>query len=187
MPPIVRRFWSQPRRILTDLLAVDDSAHAVAFGAAVGMFLGLTPTVGIQMLLVALVAVFARGWLYFNRTAALLMVYVTNPLTLVPIYWFNYRVGASIVGGSATRDDLAAAVTYDGLADWWASIQTLVVSIGWPLLVGSLVVATIGSAITYPAVRWMVRRLRGTDERIEIHVAKPADDAASDSRRQDVA
>ena len=71
MPPIVRRFWTQPRRIARELLALDDSPHAIAAGAAVGIWLGLTPTVGIQMVLVALLALICRGWLYFNRTAAL--------------------------------------------------------------------------------------------------------------------
>ena len=184
MPQVLRRFWSQPRQILRDLLAVDDSAHAIAAGATVGIFIGLTPTVGIQMILVAILAVFARGWLYFNRTAALLMVYVTNPLTLVPIYWFNYTVGADLIGGDAEKSELSQALHYDSLASWWESVQTLAVTIGAPLLVGSLVVATVASVLMYPAVRFLVRRFRDAAPATDEAAASPPEKPAS---RQDVA
>lgn len=163
MPPIVRRFWTQPRRIASELLALDDSPHAIAAGAAVGIWLGLTPTVGIQMVLVALLAMVCRGWLYFNRTAALLMVYITNPLTVVPIYWFNYRIGASLIGGSSSRDELADALSYDSFSEWWDSVSTLAMQIGPPLLVGSLVVATLGAVLMYPITWIVVKKLRDAD------------------------
>ena len=178
MPPIVRRFWTQPRRIASELLALDDSPHAIAAGAAVGIWLGLTPTVGIQMVLVALLAWMCRGWLYFNRTAALLMVYITNPLTIVPIYWFNYQVGATLIGGSATKDELARSLKYDDLPSWWDSVEHLISAIGWPLLVGSLIVATIGAAFTYPLMRWSVRKLR-SDAPGDQTIAVSIDDSAA--------
>ena len=181
MPPLVRRFWTQPRRIVRELLAVDDSPHAVAAGATVGMFIGLTPTVGLQMVLVALLSLAAKGKLYFNRAAALLLVYITNPLTLVPIYWFNYQVGARLVGGQASRDQLAAALRYDDFGTWWRTVQTLSVSIGRPLLVGSLLVATIASALTYPLVRRAVKSLHEASEEATEEASDGATDGATDS------
>ena len=173
MPPLLRRFWTQPRRIWTELLALDDTAHAIAAGAAVGIWLGLTPTVGVQMILVALLAFFCRGWLYFNRTAALLMVYVTNPLTVVPIYWFNYRVGMALVGGTGSREQLSAALQYDSLSQWWESVRTLAVSVGPPLLLGSLIVATASAAVMYPLTFALVRRLRAADAVLPLRTDEP--------------
>ena len=181
MPPVLRRFWTQPRRIFRELLALDDTAHAIAAVAALGIWIGLTPTVGAQMVIVALIALCARGWLYFNRTAALLMVYITNPFTIVPIYWFNYRVGLAMLGqtrGQADQSELAATLQYDSLAGWWDSVQTLAVTVGWPLLAGSLVVATIGAAATYPLVAWAIRKLRA-----ETDLVPDADPAAEQDRR----
>lgn len=86
-------WFSDPRQWLRAMLMLDDSSHRIALGAAIGMFIAMTPTVGIQMLLVLLLAVATRRWFRFNKVAALLMVYVSNPLTVVPIYWFSYKVG----------------------------------------------------------------------------------------------
>ena len=157
--------WLHPRLILRELLALDDSPHAIALGAAIGMWLGLTPTVGVQMVLVIALAACTGRLLYFNRTAALLAVYVTNPLTIVPIYWFNYRVGQAILGGAeGDRGELEDALHYEGLSQWWATVVRLAREFGWPLLVGSLVVAGVVAAVTYPAVRALVRSFRGREE-----------------------
>ena len=47
-------WWSDPRKLLRHILLLDDSAHSIALGTAVGMTIGLTPTVGVQMILVML-------------------------------------------------------------------------------------------------------------------------------------
>ena len=153
--------WLHPKNIWGDLLALDDRPHAIALGAAVGIWLGLTPTVGVQMVIVIALAFLTSRVLYFNRTAALLGVYITNPLTIVPIYWFNYCVGAALLGDAPTdRSQMESALEYEGLDGWWDTVGDLVDRFGWPLLVGSLTVATVAAALTYPLVSWAVRGLR---------------------------
>lgn len=171
--------WLHPKHILRDLLALDDRPHAIALGTTIGMFLGLTPTVGVQMILVMVLAFCTSRVLYFNRTAAILAVYVTNPLTLIPIYWFNYCVGTAVLQApSHSRGDLAAVLRYEGVSEWLATVQTLLHQFGWPLLVGSLIVATIVSAVTYPTVLWAVRRVR-------VAAALDADGEATPQARDD--
>ena len=168
--------WLHPKAIWHDLLALDDRPHAIAAGAAVGMWLGLTPTVGAQMVLVVALAWATCRLVYFNRTAALLAVYVTNPLTIVPVYWFNYRVGTAILGGeSAGRDEMAAALDYEGLSGWWDTVTDLAQRYGVPLLVGSLIVATVATALTYPLVLWTVRRLRAEEGQATAEADKTSD------------
>ena len=62
----------------------------VAGGVAMGIIIAMTPTVGIQMILVVIIHTIIR----VNRLAGIIMVYISNPLTLIPIYWLDYVVGS---------------------------------------------------------------------------------------------
>lgn len=150
------KWWSSPSTLLRHILMLDDTPHSIALGTTVGMFIGMTPTVGIQMILVMLFGLLVKRLFSFNRVAALITVYLSNPLTMVPIYYFNYWVGTFFVGGSVTRDEFAAILHYDGFAEWRETIVALFVDVGWPLIVGSLVVASVCAAITYPAMHWLL-------------------------------
>ena len=149
-----------PRSVLRKILMLDDTAHSIAFGAAIGMFIGMTPTVGIQMILVLCLSVVTRSRLRFNKVAALLMVYVSNPFTVLPIYWFNYSIGVYFTGSTVTFEDFAAALEYGNFNQWLDTIFVLFVQVGSPLILGSLAVATIMSLLTYPSILRLVRKVR---------------------------
>jgi len=83
--PIPHRFWAALKR----LLQLDDDPHSVARGIAIGLVIAFTPTVGIQMFLVVVIHTLCRA----NRLAGIAMVWISNPVTLVPIYWADYQVG----------------------------------------------------------------------------------------------
>lgn len=148
--------WRTPHTLLRQILALDDTDHSKALGVAIGMFIGMTPTVGIQMILVMVTAVLTSRFFQFNRVAALLTVYISNPLTMLPIYWMDYKVGTWFVPGNATRAQFAQILEYDGLKQWWQTILGLFVTIGTPLIVGALIVATVSSVVTYPIIRWLL-------------------------------
>ena len=61
----------------------------VAKGLAVGVFAGCFPFFGIQSLLGILLATLCRG----SKVAALAATWISNPLTYVPLYVFNYKIG----------------------------------------------------------------------------------------------
>lgn len=153
-------WYSDPRNWFRAMLMLDDSPHRIALGGAIGMFFALTPTMGIQMFLVLLLAVLTRRWFTFNKVAALLMVYVSNPLTALPIYWFNYKLGTIYFPGTTSRKEFEALLQYDGLAEWWASFMHLFRDVGVPLVVGSLVMATGCALATYPILLRVIRNLR---------------------------
>src|SRR5690606_26705234 len=90
------------KRFLRLVLKPNVSAHAVALGTAIGVFLAFTPTVGLQMVLAAVIATAVRG----SRAAAVLPVWISNPLTFVPIYGCTYWVGRRFVGGPTTAEFL---------------------------------------------------------------------------------
>jgi uncharacterized protein len=160
-----------PQTWLRALLQLDDTDHSIALGTAVGMTIGLTPTVGIQMIIVMIVSLLTRKLFRFNIMAALIAVYISNPLTMIPLYWMLYLVGTHFVAGDVTHQQFAAIFTYKGFAEWWVTIQELVFVIGKPLLIGTAIVATIGGLATYPLMRTFLRWFKGP-ERTRIHSAE---------------
>lgn len=153
--------WTlNPRVLLRSILMLDDSAHSIALGTAIGMFIALTPTVGIQMLMVVCVAFLTRPLFRFNQVASLITVYISNPLTIVPIYWFDYKVGTLFVGGSLTQKDFARILEFEGFSGWWETVKQLLLEVGSPLIIGSLVVGTFFGLITYPIMLRLLKRLR---------------------------
>ncbi len=154
------KWWSSPRTLLRTILMLDDTSHSIALGTMVGIFIGMTPTVGIQMILVVIFAFLVSPLFKFNRMAALITVYFSNPITVVPIYWFNYKVGSLFIHGTVPYDDFTDIFKYDGLSEWWAAFVKLFVEVGWPLVLGSLIVGTVCSALTYPAMRYILHTMR---------------------------
>jgi len=86
--------WQRVRGWGRRILQLDDTPESIARGVGLGIFIAMTPTVGIQMIIVTIVNTLARA----NRLAGILMVYISNPVTLVPIYWADYRIGCAITG-----------------------------------------------------------------------------------------
>lgn len=162
------KWWSSPRTLLRYILGLDDSRHSIALGTAVGMFIGMTPTVGVQMIIVIVVAFLTKPLFHFNRMAALLTVYISNPLTMIPIYYFNYKVGTIFFGGDVSHAQFSSIFKYEGFQEWFNTIKELFVVIGSPLIVGSLVVATVLALPTYPLMRYLLKsfRRKSTGEKI---------------------
>lgn len=110
--------------------------EGVARGVAVGLFIGLTPTVGVQTLLMIVGCIVLRG----NFPVAFLMSWVSNPFTVVPLYWwFN-------VMGKAVFEPLLPASATPGFLDD-ALHETMLT------VLGSLLVAAPASVLGYYASR----------------------------------
>lgn len=71
----------------TGCLEVDE--FTLARGVAVGLFIGLTPTVGIQTLLMLVASVALRA----NFPAAFIASCINNPLTFAPFYFGFHTLG----------------------------------------------------------------------------------------------
>ena len=63
--------------------------EAAARGVAVGLFIGLTPTVGFQMVLMFVASMVFRA----NFPVAFAVSWLSNPLTMGPLYWAFHQIG----------------------------------------------------------------------------------------------
>ena len=114
-----------------------------ARGLAAGMFCGCYPFFGLQIFLSVGVATLVRG----NHLLAAAGTLVSNPLTYLPLYWFNYLVGCQLLGPGRGAIDLAEL----NRSSLWAQ--------GWDFTQRILLGSTVVGMVLAIASGWMAYRL----------------------------
>lgn len=115
--------------------------RSVSRAFLVGIFCAFLPVPG-QMLIAAMLAVLATG----NLAISIGLVWLTNPFTIPPIFYFTYRIGAWLLD---TRIQESIKFHWD-----LATLQTEIAAIWWPLLLGSLLVGVILALLSYVCIQW---------------------------------
>jgi len=146
-------------RVIDPIWRAQGSPESVARGGAMGLWVALTPTVGIQTMIVLLLAVPMRA----NMPIAMAMCWITNPLTLIPFYFAFYWVGAVVLGQQAagfSEVGLKIGDVLSGIPDQYSLVDGLLVlgnEILWPMILGSLLLATATAVPMYFAILRMYR------------------------------
>lgn len=110
----------------------------MAGAVAVGLFFAWVP-MPTQMLMAAAAAIMFRT----NMALSVALVWISNPFTIPPMFYFAYLVGTWVIG--EPPQDFAFQLSFEWLADELAS--------SWmPFLTGCLILATSSSMIGYFAV-----------------------------------
>lgn len=110
--------------------------RSVATAFAVGLFFAFVP-VPFQMVLAAGGAIIFNG----NLPISVAMVWLTNPLTMPPIFYVAYLLGAwllDVPSGNFNFDNLSLEWLFSGLASIWQ-----------PFLLGCLVMGVASAVIGY--------------------------------------
>lgn len=96
LPPDTKDNASAPFYIKTyeRFLKIRGNPKEIALGIALGIFIGFSPTLGLQMA----IAVFFAALLKWNKIAAAIGVWVSNPATAPFLYSFTYLAGARLLG-----------------------------------------------------------------------------------------
>ena len=156
LPSLPTRYWLRTRRFLVhNILHADDTPHAIALGAAVGMFAAIVPVIGLQTALAVALAALLRA----NKAICVPMVWVSNPLTAIPIFAASVMLGRQFFASSSTEAATATAAALrlpDGSwlsAGFWGDLLDMLLGLGAELWVGSAVLGAILAAGTYPLMR----------------------------------
>lgn len=99
-------------RKINRILSIGDDPKKIAYGFALGTFIGFLPFIGLQ----AGIAVFIASILRWNRLSAGLAVFNTNLLTGPFIFGFSYFIGAYVLGFENTisfPDEFGLVVFWD--------------------------------------------------------------------------
>lgn len=118
--------------------------RSVAGAFANGLFVAYIPF-PLQMVIAAGTAILFR----VNLPLSVALVWITNPLTIPPMFYFAYLVGNWLLGGDGLRGmdwNWSLSCMLDNLAQIWL-----------PMFVGSLVCATICAIAGYLLVNWLWR------------------------------
>ncbi len=132
------------------LRRTEASPRFLARGMAVGVFIGCFPFFGLQMVLSVFLAALLRG----SKVLAAAGTWISNPLTSLPLYLFNYEVGRLLLGQSRSLGRLLQ------LSSWQALMQTSGELI-YSLMLGSCLVGMITGLVSYGLTLRLAHRWRG--------------------------
>lgn len=144
------RYWPPVRQGKLNLIRfirLRGTPEEVAKGLALGIFIGMTPTFGFQMV----IALFFAWLLKENKLAALLGVWVTNPITAPIIYATQYETGRIILG--MDRLSFPTELTLETFMN--VGLEIII-----PLCLGSLIHAIILGFLTYALTLRFIPSLR---------------------------
>jgi uncharacterized protein (DUF2062 family) len=114
-----------------------------AFG--VGLFMAFVP-VPFQMLLAAAGAILFR----VNLPLSVALVWLTNPLTMPPMFYFTYRLGDWLLGIPPSSEGFHFELSYEWLV-------TELGAIWQPFLLGCFVSGVVSALVGYLAIRGLWR------------------------------
>ncbi len=134
--PPHKRVRRLARYVYIRFIRLRSHPQAIARGLAAGVFAGSYPLFGLQTFIGIAIAAAIRG----NKIVAAAGTWISNPLTYVPIYAFNYQVGRRILGQSA-----ATNLTNRSPQEW----MSLGFDITLALMLGSTIVGLVLAIISY--------------------------------------
>ena len=117
--------------------------HSAAGGVAIGLALAFAPFPG-QMLLAAILAIYFR----VNLPLAVVCVWLSNPLTIPPMFYLAYRIGAMMLGETPQKFEMEFS------PDW---LKSVLVDIWDALLLGCLVLGSFAAIAGYLSIQLLWR------------------------------
>lgn len=148
--------------------------RAVSGACFIGLFVAFLPLPVGQMVAAALLAIVARC----NLPIAVSLVWITNPITVGPMFFFAYKLGCWL---------LDVQVQNTGWELSWEWLREKFAAVWKPLLVGSLVCGWVSglSAAVVSRVLWrlhVVRRWQARRERRRLKLHRRRAEGVSGSR-----
>ena len=133
---------------------IDTAPEKIAQGLALGTFISLTPTMGFQMALAVFLATLLRQNIFITTAT----VWITNPVTVAPIYTFNYWLGTKIWDGPPLSQvsglflDVGRTMTrleFWNIKEQFYAVLQMGKDILIPLLLGSVAIGAVTGLLVY--------------------------------------
>jgi hypothetical protein len=145
------KFVTRCKEGIAKIIAIEDTPHSIALGAAIGILFGITPLFGIKMPLAVALSFILR----VNIITTLVIVGLADIFTpaLVFVYFAEYKIGCFLF---ALKAHCASVNLIDeqGVVPQWLGLAKQ----GLPLLTGSLVVGMLAAIPAYGFVRAILNK-----------------------------
>ncbi len=118
--------------------------RSVSLAFAIGLWAMYTPPLPWQMAIAGVLAIYFNA----NLPIAVALVWITNPVTWLPLYYAAYEVGSLVLGrGSFQFEQFSHLFSIEKV---W--------ELGAPLLLGCFILMNVGAALGYFGVQYFWRR-----------------------------
>jgi uncharacterized protein (DUF2062 family) len=135
---------------LRQVIGVKDSPRKIALSFGIGIFLGMSPLLGLHTLLGIVAA-----WVFrLNKFVTLVGVYVTNPWTIVPIFTFATWLGGRLLGLEHILPDINWRDM--GISELMRDLEPILP----PFIVGSVFLGLVCGVIGYALIYYTIVRQR---------------------------
>lgn len=134
--------------------------HSVAGAVAAGLFMAFIP-MPFQMIPAAALAI----WFRVNLPISVALVWLTNPITIPPVFYFCYKLGTWVLHRPVRPVTFGISDTTFELSWTWVTHEFG--NIWQPLLLGSVVVASLAALAGYWGMRafWRLHVVRAWEAR----------------------
>ncbi|GAK60286.1 hypothetical protein U27_00177 [Candidatus Vecturithrix granuli] len=140
------------------LSSIQGDPRNIAKGFALGIFVGMTPTMGIQMA----IAAFLAALLKWNPISAMMGVWITTPATAPAIYGVTYLVGAKIYT-SLTDQRLPMSFRVRELPEMLAKTPKIFTA----LTIGGVLLGLPLAIVSYYAALFFIKEYRKDKEKLK--------------------
>lgn len=119
---------------------LEGNPHDVALGLAIGVFIGITPTIPFHTALAIAFSFFFGA----SKVAAALGVWISNPVTIPIFYYLSYKIGTLLVGMSSPFDIVPRSLI---------ELVRIGADITFAAIVGGVILGIIPGILTYLLTR----------------------------------
>lgn len=126
------------------MLALDNHPGHIATGFAIGVFISITPFIGLHTVM----AVMAAFTFRLNKLTTITGAWINTPITVPPVLIACYKLGAWLLGETA-RPFNVTSLEWDYLKDFAGA-----------LMLGSAVIGLMAALAGYGFCYWLIIRFR---------------------------
>lgn len=122
-------------------IKIRGNPRQIASGFSLGIFIGMSPTMGLQIIM----AVFFASLLKWNKISATIGVLITNAFTAPLLYALTYLVGAKVLGIENNFDFPQQMMSMETAVGLIENAPTLL----WAMTVGGVIVGLPLAVVAY--------------------------------------
>jgi uncharacterized protein (DUF2062 family) len=149
------------------IFQVKDTPHRIAMAFAVGVFMGISPLLGLHY-----IGAFFIAWLFkLNKLVAMVGVSVNNPWTIVPISTFCVWLGAKLIGIKQVLPEVDwQNISLVSIIGRFSDLQNFIdlVKQLWPFLasffVGSFLICTLSAVSGYFIIQILIKKYKKAED-----------------------